>query len=928
MNYSDKQYKTNLVALGRYMIDGGHVVKCQICGRESVVSAISADSVCTHCNSHIVRFISGDSEENADFEKAEELLNSGNFNMASELYKKQVKSNKSCLMGYWGIVCAEYGVKFNLALDNTDNMFYPECSKFPDKSVFTSENATKILSISKSLGIENDFMLRLQQIDDAVMIKSYKIVDTENYDVYINVTSSYMYNGFMRPTPDSSIATNIYRMLKELGFKVYSDNEGLRGKSASDYAIIKHRAVNSSKVMIVIASDKNFLNCDCMIEPMTDYAKYMRINKSRLIIPIYIQSENMHESDYETFGRHLEMNVINGEDVDFYNLTICRVKEFIERTNNKLQPSIKTKTITKSTHCNEIDFYNQKVENIATAMDRVDIVKLLADNANAIELRTKYNPEVMALIIKNPYDHSNLKQLLFDKESVDNLNDYFTCITQNGTLDYLEQFLSIASSEDLKTYLNEFKNKFLRLVIDENITYEVKIKSFLVLISYLDAKEVSTLSKLLFSLALNVAPDNAVLSCLEMANKLLPSSCVDEWVIRHIRLVGTLRSRGNFSLASTVAGIVLKHNSNHPLAKFSLYLAINEVDGLSTGSALSVLDGADVASDLEEFIAQGVDVNPLMSMLIAELRIKLKKANREEVLEVEETFNEFSALLSNIYQDNELIRIFVNAAELLLQKKEFNLADKYFRQVLSIDGLNSRAMLGLLKVQIKVSNDLELLLTQEVENEWAESEDYYKISKSLSKEEEISFKYFKTVNQSFKDESGNALKNAVKYCSEAAASSNVKCPNIAFEAESAMIEIIHKYDEVELYEGKKKFIDRFYKDKNKYNVFKTILILLTPICAVIALLHFFMINTLTASQVSIVMLTMLAIPAVSSVFVSSLALLFIGRGIISRPSPISGLEKEIKRFASDTTRIIWHVVNYIVVVLSVIVCLLIVILAM
>lgn len=217
---------------------GRPIVRCEYCGQTSVLPRfMSKESQETYNRATIYR-------QNQEFDKALNLLRllQSDYCNDAELY--------------WSILLCEYGVHYEI--DPTTRVAKPTIQSMQRDPINEKPEYKFAIECAESeIARENYFqkMAELRQIQE----KYFQIVNNEKtYDIFISFKNTDDRTGDI--TVDAAIGRKIYNKLTQEGYRVFFSEKTLKDKIGVEYEPYIFAALESSKLMLLICTDTEYIN--------------------------------------------------------------------------------------------------------------------------------------------------------------------------------------------------------------------------------------------------------------------------------------------------------------------------------------------------------------------------------------------------------------------------------------------------------------------------------------------------------------------------------------------------------------------------------------------------------------------------------------------------------------------------------------------
>lgn len=227
-------------------------LECQTCGGSIALSADGKSGRCEFCgNVYHYRepkspaVVMGLNEANAY------RLNN-DFDSAIIKYRSVLTQVHDDADVYWGLTLSEYGIEF---VRDADGRYVPTCRRTVPESILESESYRRAIGFASPEQAE-EFKRTARAIDVLQRRIAKQLEQEEDYDVFLSFKST---DGNDRPTEDRFIARKIYEALEKYGIRTFYSEESLRGRMGDEYEPIIYRALYSSRVFILIATNEAYI---------------------------------------------------------------------------------------------------------------------------------------------------------------------------------------------------------------------------------------------------------------------------------------------------------------------------------------------------------------------------------------------------------------------------------------------------------------------------------------------------------------------------------------------------------------------------------------------------------------------------------------------------------------------------------------------
>lgn len=254
--------------------------KCRICGGTLELIEGSNTAVCEYCGTE--QTVPKRLDENLQklYDLANNAFQSNDFSNAENLYRQILLVAPEDSNAYWSLVLCKYGVTY--VKNPVNSEYVPTCNRTSMSSIFEDENYKKAIQFADE-GKKAIYEKDAKTIDDIQRGIIELCKKEKPFDVFICYKESDE-NG--NRTADSLFAQKVYNELTELGYKVFYSRITLESKIGSEYEPYIYSALSTSKVMLLIASNEEYVNAPWVKNEWIRYSSMSKADKN--LIPLRI----------------------------------------------------------------------------------------------------------------------------------------------------------------------------------------------------------------------------------------------------------------------------------------------------------------------------------------------------------------------------------------------------------------------------------------------------------------------------------------------------------------------------------------------------------------------------------------------------------------------------------------------------------------
>lgn len=316
------------------------ILICQTCGADLPVVQSEPIVRCSACRTTQTYTKSINNEKIVNlFNRANQFRNNGEYDRAIESYYEILKYDPNDATAYWELILAKYGVEYV----EEGHEYKITLNRLQFGSIYDDEDYKKALEhadLSQEMVFEND-----ARIIDGILTEYNKIASQEEpFDIFISYKENDE-NG--NRTQDSAIAYDVYEELTRSGYKVFYSRVTLEGVLGVQYEPYIFSALQSSKVMLVIGSNQEYLNSVWVKNEWSRFLDLAKKDTQRKIIPVLINMDPYNlPQELSIFQGVSTTNIAYIQDLKQNLAKLIRPVETVqpvvdvaatEKTRNKLQ---------------------------------------------------------------------------------------------------------------------------------------------------------------------------------------------------------------------------------------------------------------------------------------------------------------------------------------------------------------------------------------------------------------------------------------------------------------------------------------------------------------------------------------------------------------------------------------------------------------
>ncbi len=257
------------------------ILKCKICGGSIQISG-ETHGICDSCGCEVTLPKIDDDKKAYFYNRGNTFRQMGSFDEAYLAYQQIIAEDSSEAEAYWNLMLCRYGIEYEK--DVRKGEYLPTCSRLSDKNVLDDSDYLNALKYADEYqrDIYRKEAMRIADIQQKFLEISRK---EKPYDVFICFKAE-KDNG--ERTRGSIEAQEIYTQLEKEGVKVFFSRVTLENMLGKDYEPRIYAALNSAKIMLLIADEPHHINARWVKNEWKRYLAIMEKDKRKQLYPICI----------------------------------------------------------------------------------------------------------------------------------------------------------------------------------------------------------------------------------------------------------------------------------------------------------------------------------------------------------------------------------------------------------------------------------------------------------------------------------------------------------------------------------------------------------------------------------------------------------------------------------------------------------------
>lgn len=273
------------------------VFKCKMCGASLDVKPGDKVVLCEYCESQNTLPNLDDEKRMNLYDRANHFRRKNEYDKAMTIYEQILSEDSNDSEAYWSIVLCRYGIDY--VEDPKTHKRIPTINRMQNQSILADVDYLKAIEYADV--VQKDIYVKQAEEINEIQKKIHQVVEqTEAFDIFICYKRS---DENQRRTIDSVRASELYQELTKEGYKTFFAEITLEDKLGVEYEPYIFSALQSSKIMIVIGSKKEYFDAVWVKNEWSRYLSLMNKGEKKYLIPVYL---NMDPYDLPTEFSYLQ----------------------------------------------------------------------------------------------------------------------------------------------------------------------------------------------------------------------------------------------------------------------------------------------------------------------------------------------------------------------------------------------------------------------------------------------------------------------------------------------------------------------------------------------------------------------------------------------------------------------------------------------
>ena len=256
------------------------VFKCKLCGG-TIEPKEEGIGICDSCGTKQTIASTNDEKKMNLLDRANHFRMTNDFDKAMGIYEQVLEEDTTDSDVYFSIALCRYGITY--VDDPKTNKKIPTINRMQSK--LFSKDPDYLMAIKNASSEQQILYIETSEYIDKIQQDIMDITKNEKpYDVFICYKET---DDSGKRTHDSVLANDLYHELTEEGFKVFFARITLEGKLGTAYEPYIFSALNSSKVMVVIGTKKEYFNAVWVKNEWSRFLALINSGEKKILIPAF-----------------------------------------------------------------------------------------------------------------------------------------------------------------------------------------------------------------------------------------------------------------------------------------------------------------------------------------------------------------------------------------------------------------------------------------------------------------------------------------------------------------------------------------------------------------------------------------------------------------------------------------------------------------
>ena len=257
------------------------VFKCKMCNAPMEVTNGMTVCECEYCGTKQTLPKLDDKSKLELCGRANYYRSDNEYDKAMAIYEQILAKDDTDAEVYWSLVLCKYGIEY--VEDASTHKRVPTLNRTQFTSIFDDKNYK--LALKYADNVQRQLYENEADLINDIQKKFLTISkEEEPFDVFICYKED---DGNRERTKDSFLATDLYQILTNEGFKVFLSRITLEEKPGIAYEPYIFAALNSAKVMVVLGTKPEYFNATWVKNEWSRFLSLIKRGQKKALIPAY-----------------------------------------------------------------------------------------------------------------------------------------------------------------------------------------------------------------------------------------------------------------------------------------------------------------------------------------------------------------------------------------------------------------------------------------------------------------------------------------------------------------------------------------------------------------------------------------------------------------------------------------------------------------
>ena len=255
-------------------------IECKVCGGRNNVEEGQGSYRCAFCGTLQMMPNAKEQRQIDRLNRANYFRRQGEYDRAAETLEQMTEEQPDDAELHWNLALVRYGIEY--VTDPKGGGAKPTCHRVQTTSILDDPDYQKAVALASDGETRQAYQDSAEEIS-RVQKRLLAVVQEERpYDVFICYKETAKDGS---RTQDSVYAEELYNMLIREGLRVFYAKRTLEDKLGTEYEPYIFAALNSARVMLLVAADAENVSAVWVRNEWSRYITFMRLDPAKILIP-------------------------------------------------------------------------------------------------------------------------------------------------------------------------------------------------------------------------------------------------------------------------------------------------------------------------------------------------------------------------------------------------------------------------------------------------------------------------------------------------------------------------------------------------------------------------------------------------------------------------------------------------------------------